>query len=62
MMSDYEVKVLNNQGYHLDTDVGYYMSGRRMGPNERAEEFRAQMIDAQIAERQKLERRNFKGY
>lgn len=60
-MSD-EVKVLENQGYHLVTDPGYYVSGRRMGPAERQEEFRAQMIDAQCDERRKIERRNFKGY
>ena len=51
-----------NQGYHLVTDVGYYVGGRRMGPAERAEEYRAQMIDVMVDERQKIERRIIKDY
>ena len=63
MMYDYEMAmVIPNQGYHLEADVGYYVSGRLMTPAEREEEYRAQMIDAIVAERQKKERRNFKGY
>lgn len=53
---------IKNQGYHLESDVGYYVGGRRMTEAEREEEFRAQMIDAICAERRKKERRNFKGY
>lgn len=55
-------KILNRQGFHVETDVGYYNSNRRMGPDERMEEYRAEMIEARIAERQRYERRNFKGY
>jgi len=61
-MSDYEFGVILNQGYHLDTDAGYYVSGKQMGRAEAEEEYRAEMIDAKIAERQRQERRNFKGY
>jgi hypothetical protein len=48
--------VLNNQGYHLDVDVGCYMSGKRMGQAEREEEFRAEMIEQECRTRRKLER------
>jgi len=61
-MSDDLMDVLEQNGLHLETDVGYYICGQRLGPEEREEVFRAEMIDAMVAERQKMERRNFKGY
>ena len=52
--------VLNNQGYHLDTFVGCYCSGRKMGEAERQEEFRAEIIEQTCRTRRKLERRKYK--
>lgn len=52
----YGTMVLNNQGYHLDVDVGCYMSGKRMGQAEREEEFRAEMIEQECRTRRKLEK------
>lgn len=53
---------LNRQGFHIETDVGYFNSNRQMGPDERQEEWRAAMIEAKVEQQRKLERRNFKGY
>ena len=56
-------KILNESGMHLETDCGSPVMGEwRMGPIERAEMYRAAIIDAQIEERRRRERRNFKGY
>ena len=52
--------VLNNQGYHLVSDVGCYVSGRRMGQAEREEEFRAQIIEQTCRTREKLERKKYR--
>lgn len=55
-MNGYDFE-LNNQGYHLESDVGCYCSGRQMGRAEREEEFRAQIIDLVCKQRQKIEKK-----
>lgn len=56
---DGEMVVVPNQGYHLES-YGKYPTG--IGDAEREEEERAELIEACVAERQRKERRNFKGY
>ena len=53
-MSDYEFGMILNQGYHLDTDAGYYVSGKQMGRAEAEEEYRAERIDVFIVECQRI--------
>lgn len=56
-------KILNESGMHLETDCGSPVMGEwRMGPIERSEMHRAEMIDAEYEQRIRRERKNFKGY
>lgn len=56
-MDDF-MTVVPNQGYHLET----YGVPAGAGEAEKEEELRADLIDARCKERQRRERRNFKGY
>lgn len=53
-----------NQGYSLVADVGWCNADSRMGPAEREEMHRCEMIDAtyEIERRKEKKNRNFKGY
>lgn len=50
--------IVSNQGYHLET----YGIPVGAGEAEKEEELRADLIEARCAERQRKERKNFKGY
>jgi len=52
--------VIPNQGYHIES-YGIPV-GIKIGEAEKEEELRADLIEAQCAERSRRERRNFKGY
>ena len=52
------MSIVPNQGYHIET----YGTPVGAGDAEREEEARADLIEAQVAERRRRERRNFKGY
>ncbi len=62
MSRDFDV--VRNQGYSLVTDVGWCGTNLRMGPAEREEMHRAEMIDAvcDFERRKEKKNRNFKGY
>ena len=62
MSRDFDV--VKNQGYSLVSDVGWYGTNMRMGPAEREELHRAEMIDAmcELERRKEKRNRNFKGY
>ena len=53
-----------NQGYSLVTDSGWYGTNLKMGPAEREEMHRCEMIDAtcDFKRRKEKSNRNFKGY
>ena len=46
-----------NQGYSLETNLGYNNINPKMGPAEREEEYRADQIDFYTNERIKYERK-----
>ena len=62
MSRDFEV--VKNQGYSLVSDVGWYGTNYRMGPAEREELHRCEMIDAlcDFNRRREKKNQNFKGY
>ena len=55
------VAAMLNQGYSLDVTPGWLGAiGANMGPDERMEMYRAEMVDAICDERLKRERKNRK--
>lgn len=48
---------LMNQGYHLESDVGYYNGSLKIGPNEREEMYRAEMIEYEANQRLKHDKK-----
>ena len=45
-----------NQGYHLESDVGFVDTNLKCGPVEREELFRCEMIEADYEENQRREK------
>lgn len=49
---------LMNQSYHLDSESGYSNYNSKMGPAEREEMYRCEMIDVRCEQQERLERKN----